>query len=176
MKPPFWLLFTLLVMTVIGTANAQVISYAAQGSFGDGGTFTCTFDYAVVSNVYSNINCSSTMGSVRSGATYHYVCGSPDIPTCGGGFSPHPTSVAFQTTSGADQTGLPTLFMSFSQPLGAVLSSSWFYWYNAVGFSFPLLTGDHLSDEGTCGNASCTVDPNTRFTTSGTATVTGIQL
>ena len=147
-------------------ANAQPISFAVQGTFDDTGTFSGIFDYDAPGNIYSAINAVSTTGTTRAGASYFFVCGAPDIPGCGDGFSPTPRSVAFQTTNALDQTGLPTLFMSFSVPLDQVL----------FGATFPLLTGDHLSDEGTCGNATCTVDPNTRFTTGGTVTTQSIPL
>jgi len=150
-------LFTLAVF--VSGASAQPITFMAQGTFDDGGTFSGIFNYEASSNIYNAINFVSTTGTTRTGASYFFVCGAPDIPLCGDGFSPFPTSVAFQTTNAADQTGLPTLFMGFSVSLDQIL----------FGETVPLRTGDHLSDEGTCNNTECTVDPNTRFTTAGTA-------
>ena len=158
------LLFALAVF--VSGANAQPISFAVQGTFDDGGIFSGIFNYQAPGNIYSAINAVSTTGTTRTGASYSFVCGAPDIPGCGDGFSPTSSSVAFQTTNAVDQTGLPTLFMSFSVPLNQIL----------FGETVALRTGDHLSDEGTCGNATCTVDPNTRFTTGGSAATTSIPL
>jgi len=146
-------------------ANAQP-TFAVQGAFDDTGTFTAMFNFEAAGNIYSAITAVSTDGTTRTGASYSFVCGSPDIPNCGDGFSPFAGSVAFQTTNAANQTGLPTLFMSFTVPLDQVF----------FGETFSLVIGDHNSDEGTCGNATCTVDPNTRFTTSGTAATQSIPL
>ena len=167
MGPLRYLAGSLLALAVfVAGANAQPITFVVQGAFDDTGTFSGIFNYEAASNTYSAISAASTNGTTRAGAVYSFVCGAPDIPGCGDGFSPKPGSVAFQTTNAADQTGLPTLFMGFSVGLNQIL----------FGETISLRTGDHLSDEGTCGNASCTVDPNTRFTTSGTAATESIPL
>lgn len=160
------LICSILVLVMFTAAARAQGPFVVQGAFDDTGTFSGMFNYDVSTKVYSGISFVSTTGTTRAGATYLFVCGAPDIPGCGDGFSPTPSSVAFQTTNGADQTGLPSLFMNFSVPLNQVLFSS----------TFALRTGDHLSDEGTCGNASCTVDPNTRFTISGTVTTESMPL
>jgi hypothetical protein len=161
-----FLVCTIFALVVFAAAANAQGPFVVQGAFDDTGTFSGVFNYNVNTNVYSGISFVSTTGTTRTGASYAFVCGAPDIPGCGDGFSPTPSSVAFQTTNGADQTGLPSLFMGFSVPLNQVL----------FGSTFALRTGDHLSDEGTCGNATCTVDPNTRFTTSGTVTTESLPL
>ena len=62
--------------------------------------------------VYSNVNVTTTTGSVRNGATYHFVCGT-DVPNCDG-VSPDSTEVLLLTSNSANQNGLPGLNLLFT--------------------------------------------------------------
>ena len=169
MRMPSHLAGSLFALAVcVAGANAQPISYLVQGTFDDTGTFAGMFTYDDTTNIYSGINVVSTPGTARTGNSYFFVCGLPDIPACGDGFSPFPTSVAFQTTNAADQTGLPTLFMGFNPPLNQIL------WAETAA----LHVGGFSGDEGTCQNAECTVGSaaDTRFITGGSAATESIPL
>src|SRR5438270_11682743 len=93
-----------LAMVLAASAAAAPILYSVSGTFTDGGTVTGSFAYDAATNTYSNVSITTTTGSVRTGATYHFVCGQ-DVPTCTG-VAPSAFGYLNLTTNAANQTGL----------------------------------------------------------------------
>lgn len=101
-------------------ASAQPTVYYLSGFiFSDGGTASGSFTYDPVTNRYTNVNITTTPGTVRTtGATYTLVCGQ-DVPTCTG-VAPGPAGYLNLTTNAADQTGLPAMSIFFPLPLSSL--------------------------------------------------------
>jgi len=144
-----------LLAICVAQAAAVPITWVLSGvTFSDGGTATGSFAYDADTNVYSFVNVTTTNGSARTGATYHFVCGQ-DVPTCIG-VNPATSAIYLNLTSNAaNQTGLPAFSMIFTPALS-----------NTVGvrtISFGL--------EGNCSNAACAnATPPTRLVSVGTVT------
>jgi hypothetical protein len=109
-------------------ASAGPVVWILSGvTFADGGTASGSFVYNADTNTYSSINVTTTTGSARSGATYHFQNG--------GGAN----ALGMVTVVAADLTGTPDLALGFSSSLT-----------NAGGTR--TLTGNF---EATCQNAGC---------------------
>src|SRR5271157_4717048 len=107
-----WAVFMLAVF-LVASASGYPIAYTLVGvQFNDGGAAFGSFIYDPATNVYSNVNITTTTGSVRSGATYTFVCGQ-DVPSCTG-VAPNSTELLNLTTSDANQTGEPGLALFFT--------------------------------------------------------------
>lgn len=149
---------TMAVLFMALAASAQPTVYYLQNvTFSDGGTASGTFTYDATTNRYSNVNVTTTAGTVRTaGATYLYVCGQ-DVPTCTGVF-PDETGSLNLTTNAADQTGLPGFALFFLIPMSTY-----------SGFDYGI--GPNQLSSGTeanCSNASCAgAAAPVRFTTAG---------
>jgi len=107
----------------------------SNAAFGDGGTASGTFVYDADTNTFSNINITTTTGSVRSGASYSFVCTAP----CNGVIPNSSQSLMLTLSSASDQTGAPGFAIFFTQPLSNVGGNR--------GLS---------GLEATCSNATCT--------------------
>src|SRR5207302_8534322 len=85
--------------------------------YGDGGTASGTFTFDPVTGLYTNVNITTTPGTVRTtGATYRFVCGQ-DVPTCTG-VTPSAFGYLNLTSTAADQTGMPAMALFFTPALG----------------------------------------------------------
>ena len=135
-------------------ATAQPLTYYVQGAFADGGTFSGSFTYDAGSNRYSNVNITTTAGTVRTaGASYAFVCGQ-DVPTCTG-VTPDATGYLNLTSTAADQTGLPAMSLVFPTPL-------------STPALFADTEGSLFALEANCSNAACTAPAGpSRSTTAG---------
>jgi len=124
----------------VANASAVPMRYNLVGvQFNDGGTASGSFAYDPATNLYSNVNITTTTGTARTGATYRYVCGQ-DVPTCIG-IHPGPGFSLDLTTTAADQTGDPYLLLMFPGGLGTTTS-------------FDLSSSEVI--EANCSNAGCT--------------------
>jgi hypothetical protein len=135
-----------------GSAWAVVAQWTLQGVvFDDGGTASGSFSFDTVTNTFSDINVTTTAGSARPGATYHFAHADFSFPFLS----------VFLTVDGAsDQTGLPLLELVFDPGLDH--------------FAVQQLVSPG-SGEGTCANAPCTIADLTapvRFLVAGTAVTT----
>jgi len=135
-------MIVLALLFLTAAVYSQPLSYhLSGGTFADGGTFGGSFSYDASTDVYSSINVVTTPGTTRpAGATYLFVCGSPDTPACGDGISPFPNSVIFLPNTGS-AIGQPSLFLVFGSLANELFSATVF------------VTGDN---EGDCTNAACT--------------------
>src|ERR1700675_4810941 len=107
------LAFFALSLFLIASASGFPTTYTLVGvTFDDGGTASGFFTFDPVTNLYSDVNVTTTTGSARSGATYKFVCGQ-DVATCTG-VAPDPTGALYLTTSAADQTGNPGFAIFFT--------------------------------------------------------------
>ena len=102
-----------LILLLATAANAAPTLYELVGvQFNDGGTASGYFEYDPATNLYSNVNITTTTGGVRTGATYNFVCGQ-DVPTCVG-VSPNSTQALYLTSTAANQTGMPGFALFFT--------------------------------------------------------------
>jgi hypothetical protein len=105
---------------LVAAAGAAPAEYVISGfNFDDGGTAYGTFAYDPVTNLYSNVNITTTAGTVLPGAIYQFVCGQ-DVPSCTG-LGPSGTNVLTLTSTASNQMGLPAFVLEFPalQPLGS---------------------------------------------------------
>jgi hypothetical protein len=137
-------------------ASADGITWNLTGvTFDDGGTASGSFNYNAVTNTFSSIDITTTVGSAFGGATY---------TTLSGAFPGSSTSTSlFLGASSGSFTGLPLFLLLFDAPL-----------INSGGtVTDPLTTGlDFGGGEGTCDNADCSSSTEARFITGGAATST----
>jgi hypothetical protein len=124
-----------LALAISFVCAAAPVTWKVTGQFSDGGSLSGTFVYDAATNLYTNVNVTTTAGSVRGGNTYRFVCGQ-DVPTCDG-LAPTASAVLTLTSSAGDQTGLPGLSLAFSPSLASL---------GAVALS---------SLEANCSNAAC---------------------
>jgi hypothetical protein len=134
MKPPCRLVLCLALFLPF-VCRAAPVTWSVRGQFADGGSLSGTFVYDAATNLYSNVNVTTTAGSVRGGSTYQFVCGQ-DVPTCTG-VAPSANGVLNLTSAAGNQAGLPGLALFFTPSLASL---------GAVGLS---------SQEATCANATC---------------------
>ena len=105
--------FFALTLFLIASASGFPTTYTLVGvTFDDGGTASGFFTFDPVTNLYSNVNVTTTTGTTRSGATYQFVCGQ-DVASCTG-VAPDPTAALYLTTSAANQTGNPGFAIFFT--------------------------------------------------------------
>ena len=72
----------ILLPLLVASASATPLVWTLTGvTFTDGGTASGSFMYDPATNTYSNVNITTTTGSVRTGATYHFVSGPPNPPS-----------------------------------------------------------------------------------------------
>jgi hypothetical protein len=136
------------VIALATGANATPVTYVLNGArFDDGGTASGSFTYDAVTNIYSNVNITTTPGTTRpTGAVYSFVCGQDD-PFCTG-LSPNSTQVLFLTSNAGNQNGKPSLSFFFTPALQLGVAS-----VNLAGSG---------SNEVNCGDPSCfLIDPAT---------------
>jgi len=119
----FRLTLGLLVLLTTG-ANAGVLTWVLDGvKFDDGGTAMGSFNFDPSAGtpcstglspcgLFSSVHITTTTGSVRTGATYTFVCGT-DVATCTGP-SPDSTHMLDLATAAADQTGKPGFGLFFA--------------------------------------------------------------
>src|ERR1051326_2147724 len=112
-----------LFVSCITPALAIPITWNLSGvTFADGGTASGSFVYDADTNVYSFVNVTTTNGSSRTGATYHFVCGQ-DVPTCTG-VNPATSGIYLNLTSNAaNQTGLPAFSVAFTPALSNIIGT-----------------------------------------------------
>lgn len=140
------LLFLVLLTACANVAAAVPRNWVLSGvTFADGGTASGSFTFDAATSTYSNINVTTTTGSVRSGAVYHFVSG---------GLTPSNVQVLVATIGSGDPTGTPALAFFFG---GAGLAGS-----------SPVSIVD--GQEANCSNSSCsTPTAPSRFVTGGSA-------
>jgi hypothetical protein len=137
------ILLALSIASVCASA-APVLWTLAGVTFGDGGTASGTFVYDATGNVFSAINISTTTGSARTGATYHFVSN---------GFPPGAGGVLVVTSAAVNQMGSPAFALFFTPNLS-----------NSGG------TVSLTGQEANCGDPGCVVpSPPARFVTAGSA-------
>lgn len=153
MLTPSRLILILIALTLTATAYGAPVTYCLQGvTFEDGGVASGCFTYDAATNTYSNVNISTTTGSLRAGATYSVVCGTSN-PTCTG-VTPSSSAVLYVTSTSANLTGTPGLALVFAIPLTANGGTV------AIAFA----------QEGTCADATCSVPTSPqRFLSRGAA-------
>jgi len=130
------LLVCLVALAFSSLAAAAPVTWTVQGTFTDGGTVSGTFTYDAATNTYTNVHITTTTGSVRTGATYTFVCGQ-DVPSCNG-VGPSSSGILTLTSAAGDQTGLPAIALFFTPSLDSLGSVSLF------------------AQEASCSNAACT--------------------
>jgi len=136
-------------LVLAASASAFPTTYTLVGVvFSDGGTATGSFTFDPATNLYSNVQITTTTGSVRTGASYQFVCGQ-DVASCTG-VSPNDTQVLNLTTTMANQTGDPAFAIFFTgvggtQGLGTGLS------FDISNSSLSVGAGQEAS----CSNAAC---------------------
>jgi hypothetical protein len=75
----FAITFWALALSFAATASAASITYILVGvQLNDGGTASGSFTFDPATGLYSAANIITTTGAVRTGTTYHFVCG-PDV-------------------------------------------------------------------------------------------------
>jgi hypothetical protein len=167
-----------IALLIAAGANAMPLTYLVNVTFGDGGTAIGSFTFDPLAGTpcntgaspcgrFYNVNIVTTTGTVRTGVTYHFVCGQ-DVPTCTG-VSPDSTQVLTLTSAAGNQAGLPALALFFTG-VGAV---------PPAGLTNPGLLPIDLSNsslsvgavlEGTCIDAACSAPtPPTRTSVAGQA-------
>ena len=120
-----------------GFALAEPVVWTLNGvTFNDGGTASGSFTYDAGTNTFSSINITTTMGSIRGGATYTFVCTAP----CDGVTPSSNLSLMLTLSSAVDLTGSPGFALGFSSGL------------SDAGGSVALSSGI----EAACSNATCT--------------------
>jgi hypothetical protein len=118
------------IFAFAGSLAATPLVWTLSGvTFNDGGLASGSFVYDAVTNTYSSINVTTTNGSVRTGATYHFI---------DAGVSSGALVLAVVTTTG-DLTGTPALAFPFTPAL------------SDAGGTVSVLGAIEV----TCGNASC---------------------
>jgi hypothetical protein len=170
------------IVAALGLLSAAALAfpvrYNVNVTFNDGGTATGSFTFDADAGtpcstgsspcgVYSNVNITTTAGTIRTtGATYTLVCGT-NVATCTG-VSPDSTEVLFLATNTANETGLPALALFFTAP-GPL---------PPAGLSDAATTADlsntsaGVGQEANCANAACsTPTAPSRLTVSGSASV-----
>jgi hypothetical protein len=137
----------LIFAALAGSASAAPAVWTLQGVvFNDGGTATGSFSYDPITDTFSDVDVTTTAGSLLPGVTYNFA---------------HPLSfdpvVIFLTVdSASDQTGKPFLELVFNPGLHH-------FGVQDVAFN---------SGEATCGNSICTefdVTAPVRIVTAGVA-------
>ena len=120
-------------------------------TFSDGGTASGSFTFDAATTTYSNVNVTTTVGTVRGAATYTQIGG-----VYGGTAA---NQVGFLTASGAG-IGMPNLDFKFASAL------------TGAGGTIGIVTGLANSAEVDCANAGCTVPagPNSRSVSAGSVT------
>lgn len=142
----------LLVALSAATLFAVPVTWTLSGvTFADGGTASGTFVYDADTGLYSSINITTTTGSARTGATYHF------------GTNIYAPEYSLMVTVGSGNlTGTPALYLVFSSLLS-----------NAGG-TVPLVLGadpDSTSSEASCSDAICdTSAPVARQVSAGAVT------
>jgi hypothetical protein len=142
----------LLVALSAATLFAVPVTWTLSGvTFADGGTASGTFVYDADTGLYSSFNITTTTGSARTGATYHF------------GTNIYAPEYSLMVTVGSgDLTGTPALYLVFS----SLLSNG--------GGTVPLVLGadpDTTSSEASCSDAACgTSEPVARQVTAGSIT------
>jgi hypothetical protein len=93
-----------------GSASAAPVTWTLNGvTFQDGATASGSFVYDATTNTYSNVNITTSGGTILPGASYAFVC----TPPCGND-QPAPQLVLFLTAAPAsNQTGLTGLGLVF---------------------------------------------------------------
>jgi len=160
----FRLTLGLLALFLLTTAaNAEVLTWFLDGvKFDDGGTARGSFNFdpdagtpcstgASPCGRFSNVNITTTTGSMRTGATYRFVCGT-DVPTCTG-LSPDSTAKLDFTTTAADQTGMPGFALFFTGGGGPPAGLTDFGGSIDISNSSPAVGA---GQEATCLDAACT--------------------
>src|SRR5262249_28302322 len=129
-------------------AYAVPLQWTISATFEDGGTASGSFVYDATANLFSQVNITTTTGSIRTGATYvraNLVAARADL-------------VLVITSASGDLTGTPILGASLVSPMT-----------NAGGTIQINLSA--LYEEDSCGNAACTgVTAPRRTITSGSVT------
>jgi hypothetical protein len=132
-----------LLILFSGLANATPVQWTLSGvQFNDGGTASGSFVYDATTNTYSNVNITTTAGSIRAGVAYTSFVSA----TSG------PNQLFAATTSSPSLTGLPRFAMTFVPALP-----------NSGGV-FGLITPAY---ESTCGDPVCATSSQGRSTISG---------
>ncbi|HME10445.1 MAG TPA: hypothetical protein VKG25_25555 [Bryobacteraceae bacterium] len=152
----------MLAVFLVASASGYPIAYTLVGvQFNDGGAAFGSFIYDPATNVYSNVNITTTTGSVRSGATYTFVCGQ-DVPSCTG-VAPNSTELLNLTTSDANQTGEPGLALFFTG-VGSTMGLGTATQFDISNSSLSVGAGQEAS----CKDAACSqpADPS-RVTVAG---------
>jgi hypothetical protein len=132
-----------------GTVSSQTASsprtwYLNGVTFGSGGSASGSFTFDPGTNLYTNVNITTTVGT-RGPATYSQMSG---------GLIADSTGVLFVTSAVANQTGQPGFSMVFATPLTGAGGTS-------------ALTGQ----EADCGDPSCTMPTGVmRFISTGSVT------
>jgi len=147
----------LLVALSAATSFAVPVTWTLSGvAFADGGTASGSFVYDADTGLYSSFNITTTTGSARTGATYHF------------GTNIYAPGYSLMVTVGSgDLTGTPALYLVFS----SILTNA--------GGTVPLVLGmdpDTTSSEDSCINATCdNAAPPERLVTAGSVTTNPVS-
>ena len=127
-------------------ASATPVTWTLSGvTFNDGGTASGSFVFDASLSQYLSINVTTTLGSVRGGASYQFFST---------GLSPNSSGVLLATSNAANLIGTPAFGMFFTPVLTDVGGVS------SLG-----------GEEADCGDAGCTFPAGTqRFVSAGTVT------
>jgi hypothetical protein len=108
----------LILISLSLTASAGPLLWTLEGvTFAGGGTASGSFDYNADTNLFSNVDITTTTGGGVTGATYLFTCGQ-DVPACTG-VTPNSTEALFLTTNAANQSGLTAIGFFFTGIGGA---------------------------------------------------------
>ena len=152
------------ITLMIGAAQAQPTNWFLQGVvFDDTGSASGGFAYNFDTNTYSDINITTTAGTIRTtGATYHFVAP---------GFPHNSSLVRFVTMPDAQNLNKPGFTMFFPDPGDPGLDRPLFG--TSIFISDENEQPDSTdvtedSNESTCADATCaTIKPPTRFVSRG---------
>jgi len=127
------LIFAISIVSMPLPARAVPITWTLQDvSFLDGATASGSYVYDASTDTYSDIDISTTVGSLRAAATYVTECGA--VAGCVA-FSPNPQA-ALLLTSGGDADGQPAFLIGLASPM------------TDLGGTIPLIAG--VAEQVTC--------------------------
>jgi IPTL-CTERM motif len=105
---------------LLGRADAAPVTFTLRGvTFQDGATASGSFDYDANTNTYSNVNITTTGGTILPGATYAFVC----TPPCTNNQPTSQLALFLTTTPASDQTNQFGLGLVFAAPLTTVFKA-----------------------------------------------------
>ena len=147
-------LITFMLLTCWGTASAIPVQWTLENvTFEDGGAASGSFTYDAATNIYADVDITTTIGTIRNGTYYEYV--NFNYP-----YIDADDIILVNGDSNWDLTGYQTLVLRFAEGLT-----------NSGGnVAFALAS----SVEGSCDSPDCNFGSGARFVTSGEVTAVPI--